>query len=141
MRRILVMIAEPVVILALAFAIGTAARSAIVPVRVAGWSMGPTLAPGDIVLVQRGAKPIPGDVVLVAAAGHAPMLHRVVELLDGGQVRTKGDANEVADEEPASPAEVTGRAVAVVPVGSLIARWRGGRPYATIASQSNSTQR
>ena len=141
MRKALLWLAEPVAIVGIVLALMWAAHTVVTPVRVGGWSMSPTLAPGDIVFVRLGSKPVPGDIVLVRAAGHAPVLHRVVELLDGGSVRTRGDANPIDDLEPATPAEVAGRGVAVLPIGSIMARWRGDAPYATIASQPNSTRR
>ena len=141
MRRALIWLAEPLAILGIVLALAWAAHTVVTPVRVGGWSMSPTLTPGDIVLVELGAKPVEGDIVLVRAAGHAPVLHRVVALLDGGSVRTRGDANSVDDLEPARPGEIAGRSVAVLPIGSLIARWRRRPAYATMASQPNSTRR
>lgn len=141
MLRALKRAAEPLLLLSIVLVLVFASHNVVTPVRVGGWSMSPTLVPGDIVLVQRGAKPIAGDVVLVRAAGHEPVLHRVVELLDGGAVRTKGDANTVVDFEPARPGEVSGRGIAVLPVGTWIARWKGQPVYATMASQPNSVRR
>jgi signal peptidase I len=117
------------------------AHTVLLPVRVAGGSMSPALSVGDVVVVRLGARPVPGDIVLVRAAGHAPVLHRVVELLDGGAVRTKGDANQIADPTPTSSGEVLGRSVAVIPVGALIDRWKGRSGCATIATQSKSNRR
>jgi signal peptidase I len=141
MRKALLWLAEPIAIVGVVLAFAWGAHTVLTPVRVGGWSMSPTLAPGDIVLVRLGARPVPGDIVLVRAPGHAPMLHRVVNLLDGGSVRTRGDANPIDDLEPATPAQVAGRAVAILPIGTIMARWRGDAPYATIASQPNSTRR
>ena len=134
-------LAEPIAIVGIVLALVWAAHTVVTPVRVGGWSMSPTFAPGDIVLVRLGAKPVPGDVVLVRVPGHGPVLHRAVALLDGGSVRTRGDANPVDDLEPATPAQIAGRGVAVLPLGTLIARWRGEAPYATMASQPNSSER
>jgi signal peptidase I len=117
------------------------AHTMLRPVRVAGYSMSPALSVGDVVLVRLGAKPVPGDIVLIREGGHAPVLHRVVELLDGGAVRTKGDANTVADPTPAESCEVLGRSVAVIPVGALIDRWKGRSACATMAIQSHSNRR
>lgn len=124
--------------LAVAFALVWAGHTVILPVRVAGWSMHPALSVGDVVLVRLGARPVPGDVVLVRPAGRAPVLHRVVELLDNGAVRTKGDANLVADARTVPAADVLGRSVAVIPVGAIVDRWRARSACATMATQSNS---
>jgi signal peptidase len=141
MVRALAKLAEPLFLLAIVLVTSWAAVHVVTPVRVAGWSMSPTLWPGDVVLVRVGSRPISGDIVLVQASGHQPVLHRVVDLMDGGFARTKGDANDVADLEPVAPGEIRGRAVAVVPLGRWFARWRGQPSYATMASQSNSTTR
>lgn len=141
MRKALLWLAEPLAILGIALLVGWGAHSLVTPVRVGGWSMAPTLAPGDVVFVRLGRRPVPGDIVLVRSPGHQAVLHRVVALLDGGAVRTRGDANPVEDLEPARPQEVAGTGVAVLPLGSVIARWRGEAPYATMASQLNSTRR
>jgi signal peptidase I len=140
MRKALLRLAEPLAVLGIVAVLVWAAHAIVTPVRVGGWSMSPTLAPGDIVLVRLGRRPILGDIVLVRAQGHAPMLHRVVELLDGGAIRTRGDANEIDDLEPAHAEEVAGSSIAVVPLGAVLARWRGQAPYATMASQPNSTK-
>jgi signal peptidase I len=141
MRKALAWLAEPLAILGIVLALVFAAHTVLAPVRVGGWSMGPTLCPGDIAFVRLGARPIVGDIVLVREPGHEPVLHRVIEVMDGGCVRTKGDANAVVDRTAASAPEVAGRCVAVLPVGAWIARWRGQSAYATMTSQPNSTRR
>jgi signal peptidase I len=141
MRKTLAWVAEPLAIVGIVLALTFAAHTVLAPVRVGGWSMGPALCPGDIALVRLGDKPIVGDIALVREPGHQPVLHRVVEVMDGGSVRTKGDANAVADRTPVTAPEVAGRCVAVLPVGAWIARWRGQSAYATMASQPNNTRR
>jgi signal peptidase I len=144
MRRALsiaAMLAEPLAILGIVLSLLWAAQTVLIPVRIGGWSMGPTLAPGDVVLVRPGTRPVEGDIVLIRSPDHEPVVHRVVELLDGGSVRTKGDANAVADLAPSTPAEVVGRGVAVIPVGTWVARWKGRSACATMASQPNSARR
>jgi signal peptidase I len=139
MLRVVKWLAEPVAIVGIVLALTWAAGQAVTPVRVAGRSMSPALTPGDVVVVRLGATPVPGDIVLIRAPGHRQVLHRVVELMDDGAVRTKGDANAVPDSELATPSEISGRTVAVLPLGAWLARWRGQPAYATMASQPNST--
>ena len=103
--------------------------------------MAPTLSPGDVALVALGRRPIPGDIALIRSPGHEQVLHRVIEIADGGSIRTKGDANAVADFEPVPAGAVAGRCIGVVPLGKLMARWRGSGAYASITSQPNSTRR
>jgi signal peptidase I len=95
------------------------------PVRVAGRSMSPALRPGDVAIVRRHARPRDGTIVLIRAAGHGPVLHRVVAVGHDGRVTTRGDANSVDDRERVSVREVAGVVVRIVPAGELLRRWRG----------------
>jgi signal peptidase I len=95
------------------------------PVRVAGKSMSPALHPGDLVVVRKDARPRDGSIVLVRAAGHGAVLHRVVAVGSDGSLTTRGDANPVDDRERVSAAEVSGVVVRVLPAAGLLRRWRG----------------
>jgi signal peptidase I len=141
MRRALLWLAEPLAVLGIVLALVWVAHALVAPVRVAGGSMLPTLAPGDVALVALGRPPIPGDIALIRVPGHEQVLHRVVEAVDGGAVRTRGDANPVADFELVPAAHVAGRCIGVVPVGSWVSRWKGRSAYASMQSQPNSTRR
>ena len=140
MRKALLWLAEPVAVLGIVLVLAWAAHTVVTPVRVGGSSMSPALRPGDVVFVRLGSRPVVGDIVLISVSGHAPLLHRVVSLLDGGALRTKGDANAVDDLETARPAEVVGRSVAVLPIGSWLARWKGQSACATMSSQPNTAR-
>jgi signal peptidase I len=95
------------------------------PVRVAGKSMSPALHPGDLVVVRKDARPQDGSIVLVRAAGHGAVLHRVVAVGLDGSLTTRGDANPVDDRERVSADEVSGVVVRVVPAANLLRCWRG----------------
>jgi signal peptidase I len=95
------------------------------PVRVAGKSMSPALHPGDLAIVRKDARPRDGNIVLVRAAGHGAVLHRVVAVGSDGSLTTRGDANPVDDRERVSADEVSGVVVRVVPAANLLRRWRG----------------
>jgi len=102
-----------------------AAWSVWLPVRVLGGSMSPALSPGDLVIVARNARPREGHIVLARSAGRGAVLHRVVAIGDDGLVTTRGDANAVDDAERIRAAEVAGVVVRVIPIGTLLRRWRG----------------
>lgn len=133
---------ELIVVLGLALGIAWAAHLLWKPVRVGGWSMHPALHVGDIVAVSLdGSGPRPGDVILVQQPGRSAVLHRVLQVLPDGSVRTKGDANPVPDFEPIPRAQIEGRVAALLPVGELLERWRGEPVCATMATQPNTAQR
>lgn len=94
------------------------------PVSVAGGSMKPALAPGDLVIVERGRAPQAGEVVLIRASGHGQVLHRVRRILTRGVYLTRGDANTVADIAPVRAGDIVGTAMVVIPAGKLLDRWR-----------------
>lgn len=106
--------------------IGTLAWGALLtfrPARVAGASMSPALEAGDLVLVRRGDPVAVHDIVLFQERGHGAVLHRVIGRR-GGALRTKGDANSVADRDPVPSSAVIGSVRAIIPVGKMIAWWR-----------------
>lgn len=82
-------------------------------VLVSGPSMIPSLHDGDCLLVRRGARIRPGDVVVVRFARQPAMLavKRAVRRVDGGWW-VEGDNRGVADDSRRyGPADVVGRAL------------------------------
>ena len=117
--------AAAVALVAVALAGGvTAARRAYVVTMVDGTSMRPALEPADLLLVQRQAPGVAvGDVVVFPRPGwQGGVAHRVVAILSGGRLTTRGDANPVADREPVPAGALVGRVVAYVPTGTLASR-------------------
>jgi signal peptidase len=107
---------------------------------VAGDSMRPGLRAGDVVVYQRPgtAAPEPGRVLVVRdpARPGGLLTHRLVGVGPDG-LRTKGDANAVADSIPVPPADVVGVGRIVVPYLGLPALWRDGdgvRPAVWVGS-------
>lgn len=96
------------------------------PVRVAGRSMEPTMAAGDLAIVRRGAAPVTGDTVLYVSDRHGRVLHRVLRVRGDGSLETKGDANPTKDAHVIARGQVRGRVVTVVPFGRA-ARWARAR--------------
>jgi signal peptidase I len=125
MRERLRAAGEFAVALAVVAGLLVAALSIWEPVRVAGKSMSPALQPGDLALVHRDLRPRDGSIVLVRAAGHGAVLHRVVVVGHDGSMTTRGDANPVNDRDRVSNDEVSGVVVRVLPLGELLRRWRG----------------
>lgn len=97
---------------------------ALRPICVNGGSMRPALQPGDLALVSTRSGVSRGDIALVDAPGRGLLLHRVVRVRDDGALRLKGDANNVEDSTWVSARRSRGVVVAVVPVGSMLARWK-----------------
>lgn len=89
-------------------------------VYVGGWSMAPSLCPGDLVVYRTAGPANEGDTVLAAVPGEPRFLHRVVAVQLDGALRTKGDANEHADPGAVAPAHVAGVAAAVLPTGRVM---------------------
>jgi signal peptidase I len=90
-------------------------------VYVAGSSMEPVYAAGDLALYRRaGAGARERDVVLYTRADGARVLHRVTEVLLDRSFVTKGDANAAPDPGSVRPDEVEGVVVAVVPCGRAV---------------------
>lgn len=91
-------------------------------------SMQPRIASGDVVLTQRAAAGDlhPGQVVLFAdpEGGRRLMLHRLVDVAEGGALVTRGDANQSADSTPVPAGCVRGLARLRVPYVGLPVLWR-----------------
>jgi len=81
--------------------------------RVAGFSMLPTLLPGDFVTVERcGIENFrPGEIVEYSRGGRL-ITHRVVEQR-GNQLLTLGDSTRHSDA-PVQPEEIIGKVVSIV---------------------------
>ncbi len=94
--------------------------SGTVQLRVSGWSMLPTIWPGDALVIQRMAgkdNVVEGDIVMFAA-GLRFVAHRVVRA-DASTIQTQGDAIRQADA-PVSHSELLGRVSFIVRDGKCI---------------------
>jgi len=83
-------------------------------------SMSPTFEQGDLVIIKEtGLDAINvGDIVTVKPEEFI-YTHRVVEMLEGGFFRLKGDANEEPDQNLVDASQIIGRVVLVFPFGHL----------------------
>lgn len=103
---------------------------------VGGHSMEPALVAGDVCVSLAHAPIARGDIVLYALPGHGAVLHRVVAVGSGGELRTRGDANPVADREAVPASHVRGKVVAVLPLGRAARGWLRAVRGATLLTQS-----
>jgi signal peptidase I len=104
---------------ALALAAAFLARYGVV--FVGGWSMSPACTPGDVAVYARApVRAQERDIVLVAAPGARPFVHRVTAVQVDGSLRTKGDACASADPTPCPPEDVGGLVTCVVPTGRAL---------------------
>lgn len=77
-------------------------------------SMEPEFSAGDVILIRQGDSYELGDVVTFRDPAGALVTHRLVGRVDGMFV-TKGDANNVEDEELLSPDDIVGKMVTYIP--------------------------
>lgn len=99
-------------------------------------SMRPVVSEGDLVIFRSFPPPdrrassdlglAPGDIVLFLSPrdGTTRIMHRVVSVTDDGRVKTKGDANPVADDWLVDPGDVKGVARLVIPRAGMLAYLR-----------------
>lgn len=101
----------------------------LLPVMVTSGSMGPVIAPGDVVLVREvpaaAADELgPGTVVTFRRGGeHDLVTHRIEAVREDGAYRTRGDANPSPDSTPVDPSDVVGVGTLLVPFVGLPRLW------------------
>lgn len=96
------------------------------PVLVASGSMGPSIRAGDLVVLEpyHSQELAPGQVIqFVDPDGGGTVLHRIAEIGDDGEIRTKGDANAVIDSSAVEAGAVTGVGQVLVPRAGLPVLW------------------
>lgn len=102
-----------------AVAAGTVAARRVLRVEVNGWSMAPTLWPGDRMVAIRGLSGRPGDIVAVRDPRVASrmLVKRVAAVEDDLRLRLTGDC---------APASTDSRSFGPVPASSVAGRvvWR-----------------
>lgn len=98
------------------------------PVLITSGSMGPTISPGDIILI---ADP-PSDELLTQGAvityrdpglPGGLITHRIDGVREDGLYRTRGDANGQPDSTPVAPDDVVGQGRLLVPLVGLPVLW------------------
>ena len=86
-------------------------------------SMSPAIEPGDLVVCRRSADYAVGDVITFRS-GASLVTHRIVGSAENGYI-TQGDANKVADADPAPRGAIVGKVVFTVPkLGIFIEKLR-----------------
>lgn len=98
-------------------------------------SMGPTVRPGDVLLVRRVHDPLRVGSIAVFrnATGSGLTTHRVVEVDPMGRYVTKGDANAGPDSTPVQPNHVIGSTILVVPLVGRPLVWIRQRDWTPLA--------
>ncbi len=76
-------------------------------------SMEPAFSPGDVVIIHEEESYNLGDIITFRIGGDALVTHRIVGKLSEGFI-TKGDANNVEDENLAPPYRIVGKVVTAV---------------------------
>ncbi len=89
---------------------------------ISGGSMEPSVRPGDVVVYRRTADSVcEGDIVYFSHPSWPKgVVHRVVEVLPDGSIRTRGDANTIPDRDPVPRRRIRGVAAFVVPSGKAL---------------------
>ncbi len=107
-----------VVIACVLFAAGTLFApkfAGIHPYYVLSGSMEPVIHTGSLVYIQEmDEAPEEGDIIAYEAGDGIPVVHRVVETVEGGFI-TKGDANEIPDANVVVPDKILGECILTVP--------------------------
>ena len=103
------------------------------PLVVTSGSMAPAINRGDVVLIEPGVSPIPGNVVAFLGSDGSPVLHRLDRINDDGTFTTKGDANPQSDSTAITDVSGVGRLL--IPALGLIKLWlpEGGTVLAVFA--------
>lgn len=83
-------------------------------------SMEPTLSAGDLLIVVKADDYAVGDVV-VYQSGRSGVVHRIVSV-DGENVVTQGDANNIADA-PISRDRIKGKVACAIPAVGHVVNW------------------
>jgi signal peptidase I len=95
---------------------------------VQGGSMEPSVSSGDVIVYRRGATALEAGDLVVFEHRDALVVHRVAALLRDGALRTRGDANSVADVVPVEAAAVRGEVRIVLPTAAVASRLAGLTP-------------
>lgn len=83
-------------------------------------SMLPILHRGDMIFLVGAAEPKVGDIIVYEFKKDYPIVHRIIEIRDGGYVM-KGDANPVTDQQyfgtpPVTKSQVKGKVILGAPM-------------------------
>ena len=82
-------------------------------------SMSPDIEPNDVVISRKQSRYAVGDIITFESEGSS-VTHRIVAADEEGY-RTKGDANNTADDMPVKQESITGKVISVIPkVGAVI---------------------
>jgi signal peptidase I len=109
---------------AVAAAVGSLAlaKMDLTPVAIYGTSMLPAIAPGDVVLMQRGAVPTQKGAVVTYTDQRRWITHRLRHVADDGSLVLRGD-NNTWDDPPVATGDTVGVSRYVVPKLGMPVVW------------------
>lgn len=71
-------------------------------------SMSPVINTGDLVIIKPSSKYQKGDIITFLSKGKINITHRIVDI-QGNQINTKGDANQVNDQDFIEKKQILGK--------------------------------
>ena len=91
------------------------------PVDVLTGSMEPVFSPGDVIIIEKNADYKINDIVTYTYEDTL-ITHRIIDKSEEGYI-TKGDANNVADNELVKGEQIVGKYLFVIPFVGLLKIW------------------
>lgn len=77
-------------------------------------SMSPAINTGDLVVVKPSSKYKKGDIVTFLSKGKITTTHRIADI-QNNQIITKGDANQVSDQDSIEKEQILGKVFYILP--------------------------
>lgn len=91
------------------------------PVDVLTGSMEPVFSPGDVIIIEKNADYGKNDIVTYTDESTL-ITHRIIYKTEDGYI-TKGDANNVADDELVKKSQIIGKYLFTIPYVGLLRIW------------------
>ena len=119
---------KDIVVIVVALVLALVVRYWLLPVlgysvaSVEGQSMEPTLRSGDLLLLRRDLNPEVGDIVVYEKSPGILIVHRILKVVEDGEIITRGDNNGYPD--PIFPSgKIVGKVTLVIPRFRIIQKY------------------